>query len=321
MPTVSLVIPLYNESAAFPLLRSRLTEFCQRLPAHWTPEIVLVNDGSRDDTWAQIMAFATADRRVRGIGLSRNFGHQAALFCGYEFATGDAIISLDGDLQDPPEVALEMLTRHERGADVVFAIRKDRAGESAMKLATAHVFYRLLAWMGETRAPLDSGDFRLLSRRALDALLRLREKHKYLRGMVGWIGYRTDRVEYSRPARAAGETKFNWLKMIRFATDGIVSFSKFPLRLSFILCLAALVPFLGYLIYAFVAATFLDRPIVPGWPSLLLCIIIFGSLNLVALGILGEYVGRIFENAKQRPDYLVMDVTSPDVLPHGTLRT
>jgi glycosyltransferase involved in cell wall biosynthesis len=315
MKTLSLVIPLYNESQTFPLLQARLTDFCVRLANRYRVEIVLVNDGSRDGTWDQIMDYARADPQVKGVALSRNFGHQAALFCGYEFATGDAVISLDGDLQDPPEVALEMVTRYERGADVVFGVRRDRAGESFMKRVTAHVFYRMLGWLGDTRAPLDSGDFRLLSRRALDAMLRMREKHKYLRGMVGWIGYHTDVVDYDRPARAAGTTKFSWVKMMRFASDGIVSFSRFPLRLSFLLCLAAMVPFLCYLVYTFIAAVFLHRPLVPGWSSLLLCVVIFGSLNLIALGILGEYVGRMFENVKQRPDYLVMNVTSPDVVP------
>lgn len=315
MKTISLVIPLYNESQTFPVLRSRLTEFCARLTGRYQAEIVLVNDGSRDSTWEQILEYARADARVKGVSLSRNFGHQTALFCGYEFAMGEAVISLDGDLQDPPEVALEMLERFEQGADVVFGIRKDRAGETFMKRTTAHVFYRMLGWLGDTRAPLDSGDFRLLSRRALDAMLRMREKHKYLRGMVGWIGYQTAQVEYDRPARVAGATKFSWMKMLLFASDGIVSFSRFPLRLSFLLCLAAMVPFLCYLVYAFVAAVFLNRALVPGWSSLLLCVVIFGSLNLIALGILGEYVGRMFENVKQRPDYFVMNVTSPDVVP------
>jgi dolichol-phosphate mannosyltransferase len=315
MKTISLAIPLYNESEGFPFLRTRLDEFCGRLAGRYLVEIVLVDDGSRDDTWTQIMAFAASDPRVKGIGLSRNFGHQVALGCGYEFASGDAVISLDGDLQDPPEVALAMLARHEEGADVVFGVRRKRSGESVMKRATAHGFYRLLGWLGDTRAPLDSGDFRLLSRRAVDALLRMREKQKYLRGMVGWIGYRTAEVEYDRPARASGQSKFSWLKMILFATDGVVSFSRFPLRLSFLLCLAAMVPFLGYLVYAFVAAVFLHHPLVPGWSSLLLCVVIFGSLNLIAVGILGEYIGRMFENVKQRPDYFVMNVTSPDVVP------
>lgn len=315
MKLLSLVIPLYNESQSFRYLREALAAFCRRVEDRYRIEIVLVNDGSRDDTWAQIMDYAQADRRVKGVGLSRNFGHQTALFCGCEFATGDAIISMDGDMQDPPEVALEMIARYESGADVVFAIRKDRAGESFLKLATAHAFYRLLGYLGDTRAPLDAGDFRLMSRRALDALLRMREKHKYLRGMVGWIGYRTDRVEYNRPARAAGETKFTWTKMLRFAVDGIVSFSRFPLRLAFLGCLGALVPFLGYLIYNLIAGFFFDHPLVQGWTSLILCVIVFGAMNLVALGIMGEYVGRLAEEVKGRPDYFVMDVTSPDVVP------
>lgn len=315
MPLLSLVIPLYNESEAFPLLRKGLADFCAALGSGYDVEIVLVNDGSRDDTWEHIMAYAREDRRVRGVGLARNFGHQTALFCGYEFARGDVVVSMDGDLQDPPEIALQMLAKFEQGADVVYAIRKDRAGESTAKLVTAHLFYRFLSYIGDIRAPLDSGDFRLLSRRALNALLRMREKHKYLRGMVGWIGYKTDRVEYNRPSRVAGSTKFTWLKMLRFASDGIISFSKFPLRFAFLLCLLAMLPFLGYLAYTFAAAVFFGQPLVPGWTSLLLCSIVFGSLNLIALGILGEYVGRMSEEMKHRPDYLVMDVTSPDVIP------
>jgi len=309
MKLLSLVIPLFDESKAFPLLRARLEELGAKLAEKYRVEIVLIDDGSDDDTWQLISAFATQNGKVRGVRFSRNFGHQTALFCGYEFAAGDAVVSLDGDLQDPPEVVLAMLDKFEDGVDVVFAIRHQRYGETWFKRATAAIFYRALSWMSDTQAPLDAGDFRLLSRRALDALLKLREKHKYLRGMVGWIGYRTAEIRYDRPPRAAGETKFNFTRMVRFAIDGVVAFSRFPLRLAFFTCIAAMVPFLGYLGVSLAQATFGLKQLVPGWTSLLLCIVVFGSLNLIALGIVGEYLGRVFESLKQRPDYLVMETT------------
>jgi dolichol-phosphate mannosyltransferase len=311
MKLLSLVIPLYDESIAFPSLRARLEALCAVLEARYQIEIILVDDGSKDETWKLIATFAGRDQRVRGVRFSRNFGHQVALYCGYEFAGGDVVVSLDGDLQDPPEVVLDMLGKFEAGADIVYAIRNQRYGETWFKRSTAAVFYRLLSWLGDTRAPLDSGDFRLLSRRALDALLKLREKHKFIRGMVGWIGYRTAEVRYDRPPRVAGVTKFNLAKMVRFAVDGIVAFSRFPLRLAFVSCVLAMVPFLSYLAISLVQATFGLKQLVPGWTSLLLCVIVFGSLNLIALGIVGEYLGRVFESLKQRPDYLVMETTAP----------
>jgi len=317
---LSLVIPLYNEEKVFPSLRTELARFMQILGAQAEVEVILVNDGSRDETWSQIMAFAKADPRVKGVGLSRNFGHQIALYCGYRLATGDAIVSLDGDLQDPPEVILQLWEKWRQGADVVFAVRKQRHGESAFKLFTAHWFYKLMSRLADTEAPLDCGDFRLLSRRALDALLRMGDQQIYLRGMVGWIGYNTATVEYDRPARVAGETKFNLVKMIRFALDGIFSFSQFPLRLCLILCVAATVPFLYYLARAFYLKFTGSHDLVPGWTSLLLCIIAFGCINIVALAILGEYVGRIYDAVKQRPLYYVKDLTSPEVITAASQR-
>jgi polyisoprenyl-phosphate glycosyltransferase len=309
----SLVIPLYNEEKVFPSLRAALVKFADALGRGLEVEIILVNDGSRDGTWAQILEFARGDRRVKGVSLSRNFGHQIALYCGYKFASGDAIVSLDGDLQDPPEVILQMLEKWRAGADVVFAVRRQRHGESAFKLATAHYFYKLMGYLADTRAPLDCGDFRLLSRRALAALLQMGDNQIYLRGMVGWIGYETATVEYDRPARAAGETKFNLMKMVRFALDGIFSFSQFPLRLCLWLCLLAMTPFLLYLAHAFYQKFTGSHELVPGWTSLLLCIIAFGCINIVAIAILGEYVGRIYDVVKQRPLYFVKDLTSPEL--------
>jgi len=308
--TVSLVIPLLNEAAGFSILRERLANLVAELPAEYEAEIVLIDDGSSDGTWEQICEFAGADARVKGISLSRNFGHQNALFCGYEAATGDAIVSMDGDLQDPPELILEMLAAWREGAAIVHAVRESRADETWFKIATAHAFYRFIRFVGEVHAPLDCGDFRLMSRKALDALLRMREKHKYLRGMVGWLGFESRIIHYQRPGRAAGETKFSLMKMLRFGIDGVLSFSKFPLRLAFWMSAVATLPFLIYLLYALIKSFAGGEGLVPGWTSLLLCIVVFGSLNLFALGILGEYVGRVFDTVKNRPDYLIANRTA-----------
>ena len=204
-----------------------------------------------------------------------------------------------------------MILKWEEGNNIVFALRKSRSGETRFKRWTAHWFYRLLNRLADVNAPLDCGDFRLVSRRALDALLRIGNKQKYLRGMVGWIGFSSTVVEYNRLARVAGRTKFDFLKMARFAFDGITSFSNVPLRVAFVLSLLtrASLPFLIYLIYSFLAHVFFGRDLVEGWTSLILCIVVFGSLNLVAIGIVGEYMAKIFETVKQRPDYIVKERT------------
>jgi dolichol-phosphate mannosyltransferase len=309
LPLVSIVIPLFNEDGSFPFLRKRLESLIRDFSGKARVEIVLVDDGSRDGTWEKIQAFAEECNEVAGISLSRNFGHQRALFCGYEAARGDAIISMDGDLQDPPEIMHEMVAQWMKGMDVVFAVRKNRHGETAFKKITAHVFYRLLSFVGEIKAPLDTGDFRLLSRRALDAMLRMKDSQKYLRGMVGWLGFNSTKIYYDRPERVAGETKFNLKKMVTFAVDGVLSFSRLPLRLAFLWSLIAMLPFLAYLIVVLIRHFIGSTALVPGWASLLLCIIVFGSLNLLAVGILGEYIGRIFEATQQRPHYIIKDQT------------
>jgi dolichol-phosphate mannosyltransferase len=309
LPLISIVIPLFNEARSFPFLQRGLVSLIQGFDGKARIEIVLVDDGSRDGTWEQIQIFARERGEIAGISLSRNFGHQRALFCGYEFARGDAIVSMDGDLQDPPEIVHEMAARWMKGADVVFAVRKNRRGETVFKKMTAHVFYRLLAFAGEVSAPPDTGDFRLLSRRALDALLRMGDSQKYLRGMAGWVGFNTAKIYYDRPERVAGDTKFNLIKMVVFATDGMLSFSRLPLRLAFFLSIVATLPFLVYLVVTVVRYFAGTAVLVPGWASLLLCVMVFGSLNLLAIGVLGEYVGRIFAATQQRPHYIVKEQT------------
>lgn len=307
-PLVSLVIPCYNEQEVFPALRGALVSLAERLAPKYRAELVLVDDGSRDSTWDHIVEFARQDARVRGIALSRNFGHQVALTCGYDLASGDAVVSLDADLQDPPEVVVEFVRAWEKGADVVFGVRKTRQGESRFKLWTAAWFYRLFQAVGHASAPAHSGDFRLMSKRSLLALRRLREKHRYIRGMVGWIGFRTATVEYDRMPRAAGVTKYPLRRMLAFSLDALVSFSSFPLRLAYVFAIAGCLVVLAYLVNALVRYLAYGTPLVPGWTSLIVTVTLFGSLTLFCLGLVGEYVGRIYDQSKNRPLYLIREM-------------
>lgn len=306
---ISYVIPVYNESESLARLVAAMAETAGRLPAHYDVEIILVDDGSSDDSWRQIEAAAKHDARFAGVRLSRNFGHQAALTCGYQFSRGRAVICLDADLQDPPDVTLRMVEAWEKGADVVFAVRSMRRGETWFKLATASAFYWLIEKLGAVRTPRNSGDFRLLSRRALDALNGMPERHRYIRGLVGWLGFQAATIEYERRERAAGVTKYPFTKMLRFATDAIVSMSFAPLRLAYAMAVLAAVPFLAYLGYALVMYVLGRRAFAPGWASLILAVIVFGTTILVFIGVMGEYVGRIYEEVKQRPLYLVRGST------------
>jgi dolichol-phosphate mannosyltransferase len=306
---LSIVVPCFNEEDAFPLLRDALAHLAEKLSPEFDVELLLIDDGSGDRTWALIRAFAEADPRVRGIALSRNFGHQAALTCGYDLALGDAVVSMDADLQDPPEVVLEMVERWKQGADVVCAIRTERCGESRFKLWTARSFYRLIRALGVNCVQFESGDFRLMSREGLKALNSMRERHRFIRGMVGWVGFRTAEVMYARQPRMAGTTKYSFRKMLRLAMDAIFSFSQVPLRLAYVLAAAWTV--LGVLILASWAADVLlfQRGIASGTIVLALLVSASGALNFLGLGILGEYVGRIYEQSQDRPLYLVREST------------
>jgi dolichol-phosphate mannosyltransferase len=309
-PLISLVVPCYNEAEVFPYLRAELAGVADRLGGEFCVEIILVDDGSSDSTWEHIRRFANDDCRVRGMALSRNFGHQMALTCGCDHAQGDAVVCMDADLQDPPEVVLELVERWKEGYDVVFAVRKHREGESRFKLWTAALFYRMIWLLGASHVKPDTGDFRLMSRLSLDALQQMREEHRFVRGMVGWVGYRTSDVYYCRKARRAGETKYPFKKMLHFAVDAIVSFSTIPLKVSFVAAVLLSALILGYLALAAGNHFFFGAVLVPGWSSLILAIVALGGMNLICVGILGEYVGRIYEQVKQRPLYLVQTTTS-----------
>ncbi|MDI6691694.1 MAG: glycosyltransferase family 2 protein [Anaerosomatales bacterium] len=299
----SIVVPMYNEEHVVGLFFERLVAALADVPSY---EIIVVDDGSSDRTWELLLAARERIPQLRLIRFSRNFGHQTAITAGIDAARGETVTVIDADLQDPPELIPDMIERWRDGADVVLAVRKARRGESVFKRATARVFYRLVRRLAAIDLPVDAGDFRLMSRRAIDALISMRERNRYVRGMVAWVGFRRDAVEYERDPRAAGTTKYPLGKMLRLAMDGIVSFSLRPLQLSAALgALAALLGF-GVLVYA-IFERLAGHDVLPGWTSLMVAILFMGGVQLLSLAVLGEYVGRIYEEVKGRPLYVVSE--------------
>jgi dolichol-phosphate mannosyltransferase len=270
-------------------------------------EIVLVNDGSRDASWPVMRRLATSDARVIAVNLSRNHGHQLALTAGLDLCRGAMILIIDADLQDPPELLPEMLEAMREGeADVVFGVRRSRSGETAFKRATAHGFYRLLSRATEVDIPLDAGDFRLMSRRALDALLAMPEQARFIRGMVAWIGFRQLPFAYDRQVRFAGKTKYPLAKMVRFALDALTGFSSAPLKLA---GRAGLLLSLGSLLLIFyIAWAWASGQSIQGWTSLMLVVVILGAVQMFVLALMGEYIGRLYNEAKRRPLYIVQEI-------------
>lgn len=306
-PTLSLVLPIFNEEEVIPELHRQLQDFVARLGV--TVEVVFVNDGSRDRSMQILREVAFGEPRYRIVSLARNFGHQTAITAGIDYARGDAVVVMDADLQDPPEVVLEMVAKWREGFDVVFGRRRKREGETWFKLVTARGFYRLFAAMIPIEVPLDTGDFRLMSRKVVVALRELREVHRFVRGMVAWVGFKQTAVLYDRPGRFAGETKYPLRKMLRFALDGITSFSVLPLRFSTYLGMATTVGSVGVIAYALLSK-YLYHQAVPGWTALMVAVTIFASVQLLMIGILGEYVGRIYEEVKRRPLYIVAETVN-----------
>ncbi len=315
---LSIVIPAYNEAGVLPMLFQALDRVRAGVLRDVSPlEIVLVDDGSKDRTWELIAAQCEKDPAYVGVKLSRNFGHQVALGAGLETARGEIVVSMDADLQDPPEVIAQMLAASRQGYDVVYATRADRGTESWSKGITAKLFYVAIEKMSGVPIPRNTGDFRLMSRRALTELAKLRESHRFLRGLVPWIGFPQTQVIYDRGDRAAGETHYPWRKMLRLAFDGIASMSAFPLRLAYAVSLLLFGVFVGYIVYVLFNHFVLGGELVPGWTSLLSAITIFGTIQLLLLGVFGEYLGRIYEQVKNRPLYIVQEVkrtqsTSPN---------
>ena len=300
--TLSLVIPMYNEESVVDLLRADVSEFLVEVKCE--AEAILVNDGSSDRTLSKIVAWAATDSRIKVVHLSRNFGHQAAATAGLDYARGDAVALIDADLQDPLRVIHEMIDRYREGYDVVYGQREQRQGESALKRCTAWAFYRLMRAMVYSSLPLDAGDFRLISRHCLNGLQSMHETHRFLRGMVAWVGYPQCAVKYVRQPRAGGHTKYPLRKMLFFAWTAATSFSVLPLQVS--LLFGVLVGLFGVEegIRALLAVT-LGWYTVPGWTSLMIVTCAIGSALLISIGILGQYTGRIYEQSKERPLYLV----------------
>jgi glycosyltransferase involved in cell wall biosynthesis len=314
-PEYSLVVPVYNEDEALPELVRRLGLLLERLDGD--SEVILVDDGSTDRSYELALEAREADPRFKVLRLSRNFGHQIAITAGMDVAAGNAVIIMDADLQDPPELVLDMAARWREGFDVVYAIREERAGETRFKRTTAAAFYRLFGRMAEVRVPLDVGDFRLVDRRALDAFRTMRERNRYVRGMFGWIGFRQVGVPFHRAERFAGSTKYPAAKMIKFATDGIVSFSAAPLR--FALKLGFAVSALSFLFgITFLVSKLVGLYSVPGLASIAVVVAFVGGIQLVVLGVMGEYIARIHDEVKDRPLYLVSDAHGlPNSPPQG----
>ena len=305
VPEYSFVIPVMNERESLDELYQRLSSVLDRLDA--PGEAILVDDGSTDGSFEALRAMHDRDPRFKSIRLSRNFGHQLALTAGLDRARGNAVIAMDADLQDPPEVALELAKRWREGYSVVYAVREQRLGETRMKLWTAKLFYRLLRRLSYVEIPSDAGDFRLVDRRVLGAMGSMREHNRYLRGMSAWVGFDQTGVNYARDPRRAGETKYSFSKMIRFGLTGIVSFSTAPLRLA--LNLGFVVSLLAFLIgLAAIGVKIFGIFAVPGWASIVVVIAFLGGAQLTILGVMGEYVAQIHEEVKQRPLYLIRDV-------------
>lgn len=301
-PELSLVVPLFNEDEVLVELYARVKPVLDEAVHSW--ELVLVNDGSTDDSLQIAERLREEDERITLINLSRNFGHQLAITAGMEHALGDAVVVMDADLQDPPEVIAEMVDRWREGYDVVYGVRSEREAETVFKRASAAAFYRILNALTPVSIPLDTGDFRLMSRRALNALARMPERARFVRGMVAWLGFRQIGVTFKRQARFAGTTKYPVRKMVGFAADSLVSFSTVPLRLATTLGFVMSLIALGYFGYAAGMKLMLGKT-VPGWASLVAVIVLLGSAQLLCLGIIGEYVGRIYEEVKARPLFIV----------------
>jgi glycosyltransferase involved in cell wall biosynthesis len=302
--TYSIVAPIYNELDNLPELYRRVKEVMDSMHKPW--ELILVDDGSSDGSTEVIRELAKKDERIRPVIFARNFGHQIAITAGWDYARGDAVVIIDADLQDPPELILEMAEKWKEGNEVVFAIRSEREGESWFKIWTASLFYRLIYRITDVKIPLDTGDFRLMDRKVVNVLKQMRERHRFPRGMSAWVGFKQVGIEYKRAARVAGETKYPFRKMFRLAINAVTSFSYFPLQVATFFGFASAgiailaIPVVAYMRITGSRAFF-------GQASTLIAVLFLGGVQLISLGILGEYIGRLYDEAKGRPLYIVRE--------------
>lgn len=301
---LSVIIPIYNEVENIPTLFNRLNDVCSGLVSDY--ELIFVNDGSKDGSLALVKELADQHNCIKYIDFSRNFGHQIAVTAGLEKANGQAVVIIDADLQDPPELIIDMYQKMQTGYQVVYAKRKERKGESAFKKATASIFYRFLQKITSVDIPLDTGDFRIMDRSVVDVLNQMPEKNKFIRGQVAWIGFNQTYVEYERAERLAGETGYPLSKMLRFAMDGITAFSDWPLRLvtwcGYLVSIFAII----MIIYTLIAHYILNNT-VKGWSSILISILFIGGIQMIAIGVIGEYLSRINTNIQNRPTYIIKE--------------
>ena len=301
---ISVVIPIYNEESNIPALYQRLCRVMETMQVSY--ELVFVNDGSRDNSLQLLYELAERDDRVRYINFSRNFGHQIAVTAGLDVATGMAAVIIDADLQDPPELIPALYQKMHEGYEVVYAKRRSRRGESIFKKLTAKLFYRILVRITHISIPVDTGDFRIVSRKVLNALRLMPEQNKFLRGQISWIGYRQTFVEYDRAERQGGETGYTYSKMLRFALDGITAYSDVPLKAATVS--GFLVSGIAFLVVLCTLwSRFVTRDYQPGWASLMISILFLGGVQLIAVGIIGEYLARLSANVRQRPLYIISD--------------
>jgi dolichol-phosphate mannosyltransferase len=303
---LSIVVPIFNEYEVIDEFYGRSKKLIDSMSSNLECELIFVDDGSSDDSYQKLMKLADEDHSIRVVKFSRNFGHQTAITAGIDIARGDAVVVIDADLQDPPEVIKELIEKWEEGYEVVYGVRDKRDGESKMKLLTAKLFYRLLKAITNIEIPLDVGDFRLMSKRAVEQFRELRERDRFVRGLVSWVGFKQVGVSYKRDKRYAGETKYPYRKMIKFALDGIISFSSIPLKFA---------TWLGYITslvaFLYACSVFVQKALgitVQGWATITVGMFFLGGVQLLCLGIIGEYIGRIFNEIKQRPLYIIDEI-------------
>lgn len=309
-PLITVVVPCYNEQEVITETYKRLTSVMKS--SQYDYELMFINDGSKDETFSIVSSFAVADPHVRVLNFSRNFGHQIAVTAGIDAAMGDAVVLIDADLQDPPELILDFIQKWEEGYEVVYAVREKREGETWFKKVTANMFYRTLHNITDIDIPLDTGDFRLMDRKVVNEIKSIKERHRFIRGLVSWVGFKQIGIKYERSERLAGESKYPLSKMLKFSLDGITSFSFFPLRLaSFLGIASAGIGVLGILVALFLRLG--TDVTLPGWTSLMIVVLFLGGLQLFILGIIGEYIGRIYDETRKRPMYIISDRVGFDV--------
>ena len=305
MKKISVIIPTYNEEDVIEECYKQLSKNMNELdPKSYDYELIFVNDGSLDKSLEILKKISETDLKAKVISFSRNFGHESANMCGLKYSTGDAIVIIDADLQDPPEIIAEMIKQWENGYDVVYGKRRVRKGESHFKKFTSKVFYRFLNSLSDTNIPNDTGDFRLIDRKVVNSVLNMPENNKYLRGLISWCGYKQYALEYDRNPRYAGKTKYSIKKLIKLAIDGIISFSSKPLKMVGSLGAFSIICSVLLVIYALVSY-FTGRAIESGWTSLMITITFFTGIQLICLWVIAEYIARIFDNTKNRPEYII----------------